>query len=163
MSDAQSLLAPLDVNISTNFDSACGRPTTVGSSSRSGSTDVPVRDSTVTPDHPLASDLPLQPGAAPLLEFLGTSSLNAYFNGYLCDRSGLTSFRRLLCSMQPLPRTTATTRLFPCALPFRCVAYDLSLSCRLRWARRFVNDVFAWCSWLEVGCPGDPTVADVMQ
>ena len=106
MSDAQSLLAHLDVNISTNFDSACGRPTTVGSSSRSGSTDVPVRDSTVTPDHPLATDLPLQPGAAPLLEFLGTSSLNSYFNGYFCDRSGSLLFDACfaLCNHSLVPQ-----------------------------------------------------------
>ena len=149
----QSPRIPLHVDSSANFDKA-DRPITVCSGDRSCSYDVPVRDITVTPDHPLSTDLS-QPDAAPRFELLGTSSLSSYFNGYFSDRSGLTLFRRLLCSTQPLPRTSATMRLFPCALPFRCVAYDLSLSCRLRWARRFVNDVFAWCSWLEVGCPCD--------
>ena len=127
MSDAQSLQIPQNANISADFDKACDRPTTVCSRDRSGSDDEPVRDITVTPDHPLATDLPRQPGAAPRFELLGTSSLSSYFNGYFSDRSGLTLFRRLLCSTQPLPRTSATMRLFPCALPFRCVAYDLSL------------------------------------
>ena len=104
--------------------------------------DVPVRDITVTPDHPLTTDFPTRPVAAPRFELLGASSLSLYFNGYFCDHSGLTFFLRLLCSVQLLPRTSANMRLFPGALPFRCVADDLSLSCRRRWARRFVNDVF---------------------
>ena len=111
MSDVQSLRIPLDVNISANFDNA-DRPFTVFSSDRSGSYDVPVRDITVTPDHPLSTDLS-QPDAAPRFELLGTSSLSTYFNGYFSDRSGLTLFRRLLCSMQPLPRTQSLCAYFP--------------------------------------------------
>ena len=69
----------------------------------------------------------------------------------------------MLCALQPLPCKSTSSRIFPCALPFRCVARDVTLSCKVRWARRFVNDMFAWFSWLEVGCPADPQRADMMR
>ena len=84
MSDVPSLRIPCDVNISTNFDNA-DRPVTVCSSDRSGSYDVPVRDITMTLDHPLATDLS-QLVAAPRFELLGASSLSSYFNGYFSGR-----------------------------------------------------------------------------
>ena len=147
--------SPPDVHNTTNVEPARVGPFTDSSNHHSGNADKPVRYGTVVPGQSVL--------VASSLESANDFPVSSYFHWYFNDRSGLTSFRQMLCALQPLPCKSTSSRIFPCALPFRCVARDVTLSCKVRWARRFVNDMFAWFSWLEVGCPADPQRVDMMR